>query len=147
MLLVVCWLSCHVNRYEDSNCHWCVSILPLLQLASGFLLVRLSGIQSFSRYQFCFSPSYSLLRRLHCSVLEKEYENGERAGCDSDACQESTRWWPARVGLRIQPTFMYCVDVASDRLQKLKSTFKKCFKLMSMCLSRQIFIVCLFVWY
>ena len=33
----------------------------------------------------------SLLRRFHCSVLENEWENGERAGCDSDPCQESTR--------------------------------------------------------
>ena len=40
---------------------------------------------------------------------------------------------------------MQCVDVDSDRLQKLKPTFKKCFKLMRMCLSRQMFIACWFV--
>ena len=31
---------------------------------------------------------HSLLRRLHCPVLENKRENGERAGCDSDACHD-----------------------------------------------------------
>ena len=48
MLLVVCQLSRDVIGYEDSKCHWCVSIRLLSQFNSR-LLVKLSDVQSFSR--------------------------------------------------------------------------------------------------
>ena len=47
-------------------------------------------------------------RGLHCPVLESKWENGERTGSDTDACQISTRWWPSvHVGSRIQIQFLY----------------------------------------
>lgn len=50
---------------------------------------------------------HSLLRKLNCPVLENEWENGERTGSDSDACQISTRWWPSvLVGLHKQIQFV-----------------------------------------
>ena len=48
---------------------------------------RRVGIFLTTRISFC--PS--LLRRLHCPVLENEWENGESKGRDSGAYQISTR--------------------------------------------------------
>ena len=40
MLLVVCQLSRDVIGYEDSQCHWCVSIRLLSKLKVVYCLVR-----------------------------------------------------------------------------------------------------------
>ena len=42
-------ISRDVIGYEDSWCHWCVSIRVLSQLKSPLLLVQLSVVRSFSR--------------------------------------------------------------------------------------------------
>ena len=71
-----------IGGFRYFLCHsWPVALIvgqivsyPVIQSLSVFALVR-----------------HSLLRRRYCSILENEWENGERAGCDSHACQESTR--------------------------------------------------------
>ena len=61
MSLVVCQLSRDVIGYEDVKCHWCVSIRVSSQFNNRLLLVKLWILQSFSRAQFCLSPSLSRL--------------------------------------------------------------------------------------
>jgi len=47
--------------------------------------------KNFSHEDNNFMYLSSLFWRLHCPVLENKWENGERTGSDSDACQISTR--------------------------------------------------------
>ena len=70
-----------IGAFRSFLCHsWPVAFCwPDCQLSSNSVVVSFALVR------------HSLLRGLHSSVLGNEWENGERAGCDSDACQESTR--------------------------------------------------------
>ena len=78
--------------------HSC-SIENCYQILINHLLQYLKHIRSDWQTQGHNGPfirmRHSLLRKLNCPVLENEWENGERTGSDSNACQISTRWWPS----------------------------------------------------
>ena len=69
---------------------WSKAMVKRLK-STSFLLVRYSTDEVCIMKSSNNGPLPSLLRRLHCPVLENEWENGERTGSDSDASQISTR--------------------------------------------------------
>ena len=67
ILLVVCQLSRVVIGYEDSKCHWCVSILLLLLFNSLLFLAKLERLSTHSLVvSFAWVRTHSFFVNLTC---------------------------------------------------------------------------------